>query len=279
MALVRGGVLLRSVVMPSGDDSTPADPLGSSSEAPVRSEAQLTGSDGSRRHLGGEVTGHLAPAWRRVTQGEARWPVTIAIVTAVVLQLVLPRRYAPGPPWLLPVMEVVMLVGLVAANPVRFERHSLQLRGLSLLMIAAVTFANVWSAARLVDRIVQGDSSKASVLLLSGGAIWLTNVVVFSLWYWEFDRGGPFARSQAHRQHPDFVFAQMQTPDLAAPDWEPTYVDYLYLSFTNATAFSPTDTLPLTRWAKLTMMAQSAVSLVTVALVVARAINILPSPS
>jgi len=112
-------------------------------------------------------------------------------------------------------------------------------------------------------------------LLLTGGAIWLTNVIAFGVWYWELDRGGPAARAHATRQHPDFLFAQMQTPELAPDDWEPAFVDYLYVSFTNAAAFSPTDVLPLSRWAKLTMLVQSAVSLSTVALVVARAVNTL----
>ena len=103
----------------------------------------------------------------------------------------------------------------------------------------------------------------------------LHNVVVFALWYWELDRGGPVARAQATSQYPDFVFPQMLTPELAPTHWESAFVDYLYLSFTNATAFSPTDVLPLSRWAKLTMMVQSAVSLATVALVIARAVNIL----
>jgi hypothetical protein len=102
-------------------------------------------------HLAAEVTGHVLPAWRRATRGEARWPVTAAVVVAVVLQVTLPRRYAPGPPWLLPVMETLLLVGLIAVNPIRIERHSPQIRALSLVMIVAVTLANVWSAARLVD--------------------------------------------------------------------------------------------------------------------------------
>jgi uncharacterized membrane protein len=103
----------------------------------------------------------------------------------------------------------------------------------------------------------------------------LTNVIVFALWFWEMDRGGPAARALARKVHPDFLFSQMTVPDLVNLDWEPGFVDYLYLSFTNATAFSPTDTLPLSRWAKLTMMAESTVSFVTVALIVARAVNVL----
>jgi uncharacterized membrane protein len=112
-------------------------------------------------------------------------------------------------------------------------------------------------------------------LLSTGAAIWLTNIIAFAVWYWQFDRGGPAARAHARRTLPDFQFVQMQNPELAHPDWEPQFTDYLYLSCTNATAFSPTDVMPLTRWAKLTMLAQSLVSLTTVALVIARAVNIL----
>jgi uncharacterized membrane protein len=100
-------------------------------------------------------------------------------------------------------------------------------------------------------------------------------VLLFGLWYWELDRGGPGARARGERDFPDFLFPQMTADDMAPPDWEPTFVDYLYLSYTNATAFSPTDTLPLSRWAKLLMLVQSGVALATVALVIARAVNIL----
>ena len=105
--------------------------------------------------------------------------------------------------------------------------------------------------------------------------IWITNVLVFGLWYWELDRGGPVARLEAHRRQPDFLFPQMTAPDATTPDWTPTFLDYLYTSFTNATAFSPTDTMPLTAWAKLLMMVQSLASLLTVSLVISRAVNIL----
>jgi hypothetical protein len=106
----------------------------------------------------------------------------------------------------------------------------------------------------------------------------LTNVIVFALWYWELDRGGPASRAAARRIHPDFLFPQMSVPDLVHPDWEPAFVDYLFLAFTNATAFSPTDTMPLSRWAKMAMMVQASISVVVVALVIARAVNILGSP-
>jgi uncharacterized membrane protein len=101
-------------------------------------------------------------------------------------------------------------------------------------------------------------------------------MVVFSLWYWEFDRGGPGARAEALDPYPDFLFPQMTNPEFSPMDWSPTYFDYLFTSYTNASAFSPTDVMPLTRWAKMLMMVQSATSLVTVGLVIARAVNILP---
>jgi hypothetical protein len=144
-------------------------------------------------------------------------------------------------------------------------------------LIIVSSFANAWSAGRLVLHIMDGklNDIMPQRLLLTGAAIWITNVIVFALWYWESDRGGPGARAEGGRPHPDFLFAQMQSPELAPPDWEPGFADYLFLSFTNASAFSPTDVLPLSRWAKMTMMLQAAVSLSTVALVVARAVNVL----
>jgi hypothetical protein len=110
--------------------------------------------------------------------------------------------------------------------------------------------------------------------------VWLTNIVVFALWYWEFDRGGPVARALNVKHYPDFQFVQMVSPpEMVPPDWEPNFVDYLYLALTNAAAFSPTDVMPLSRWAKVAMAAQSLVSIVTVALVVSRAVNILQLPA
>jgi hypothetical protein len=157
------------------------------------------------------------------------------------------------------------------ANPRRINIESRALRLLGLTLAALLSLANAWSVARLVVGLVQGtQGGSPGSLLITGGAIWLTNVIVFGLWYWEFDRGGPVARAHADRMYPDFLFAQ-----LAARDWEPAFGDYLYLSFTNAAAFSPTDVLPLSRWAKMAMTAQASVSIVTVALVVARAVNIL----
>ncbi|MFE4967454.1 hypothetical protein [Streptomyces sp. NPDC056660] len=218
----------------------------------------------------------VLPAWRRATRGEPRWAVTAVILVAVAIQLALPHRLALQPYWALPALEVALLAGLIAGNPRRVEPRTRWLRVLGLVLMCVISLANGWAAVRLVAGLVNGtEGEDAGPLLLTGGGIWLTNVIVFALWYWEWDRGGPMARVQGHHQYADFLFVQMQSPEAAPPDWEPTFLDYLYLSFTNSTAFSPTDVMPLSRWAKMLMMLQSSVSLVTVVLVVARAVNIL----
>jgi uncharacterized membrane protein len=217
----------------------------------------------------------VVPAWRRLTEGEPRWPVTIAIAAALVMQGTLPNNLVLGPRWLLPSVGGALTVALIAANPRRISRISRPLRILGLALIATISVANGYSAVRLVIRLVTIGEKDAVHLLLTGAAIWLTNVIIFSLWYWEFDRGGPVARMLGIKPFPDFQFPQMENPQLAPPDWEARFVDYFYFSFTNATAFSPTDVMPMSAWAKLAMLLQSAVSLATVALVVARAVNIL----
>jgi hypothetical protein len=218
----------------------------------------------------------FVPAWKRLTEGEPRWPVTVAIAVALTLQGLLPPHLVLGPKWFMPSLGGALVIALFAGNPKpRINRTSRGLRTLALLVVGTITVANGYSAYRLIDELLRGGVSDATRLLLTGGAIWLTNVIAFSLWYWEFDRGGPVARAQAMRPYPDFQFPQMENPNLAPKDWEPFYVDYLYLSFTNALAFSPTDVMPLSRWAKFTMLAQSGVSVLLVLLVIARAVNIL----
>jgi len=251
----------------SGDDPTVARHLLRQLEAVIfHSEHQVTGEVGAQR----------VPAWKRDTEGEPRWQVSLGVVAAIALQVTLPGEVLIRPRWVLPAVAVSLLVTLIVANPRRINRESPVLRAASMALIAVISLSNAWSAGRLVTDLVRGDATAdAAELLLTGGAIWLTNVIAFGLWYWELDRGGPVGRAHGRQPHPDFLFVQMQNPELARPDWEPTFVDYLYLSFTNAAAFSPTDVLPLSRWAKLTMLVQSAVSLTTVALVVARAVNTL----
>lgn len=217
------------------------------------------------------------PAWLRPTSGENRMPVAAAILLAAVLQFLLPHRFTlVRPSWLLPVLELVLLASLTVINPVRLTRHTSMARYLSLLLVALISIDNGASAVLLDAKLISGTAgSQAAPLLASAASIYLTNLIAFGIWYWEFDRGGPFARAAANSPYPDFLFPQMAQHDLARKDWEPQFGDYLYVSFTNATAFSPTDTMPLTRWAKLLMALQSAIALSTTALVIARAVNIL----
>jgi len=225
----------------------------------------------------GGAHGVLAPAWMRPTRGEHRWPVTLSVVAAIVLQILLPPRLTtPLPGAVLPGVEGALLVGLSIANPVRIERRANFVRVTSLVLILVMSAANAASAVLLIKAILEAKAgNSAGPLLATGANIWATNVIAFALWYWEFDRGGPMARARGTSKHPDLMFPQMVTPELALPDWEPRFVDYLYFSYTNATAFSPTDVMPLARWAKLAMLVQSAISLSLAALVIARAVNIL----
>lgn len=218
----------------------------------------------------------VVPAWKRISRGEPRWSVSVAIIVAIALQYVLPATLTPRPRWLLPVLELAVLIALFIANPGRIDRRSRSIRSATITLIVLASIANASSAARLAWTIIDGrDGQDATALLGTAAAIWVTNVIVFSLWYWELDRGGPAARAHGVHQRPDLVFAQMMSPEIAGSDWEPTYTDYLYLSFTNATAFSPTDTMPFVGWAKLTMMLQSSVSLITLVLVISRAVGLL----
>ncbi len=226
-----------------------------------------------RRVEHGEV--HV-PAWLRATSPENRLPVALAILVAVALQLRLPDRYGLHPRWLLPALEVVLLVILTGLNPVRLNRSTRAGRILSIALVGAITLDNAISAVGLDASILRGHTGQDAVGLLgSGAAIYGTNVIAFGIWFWELDRGGPFARASGSRRHPDFLFPQMSDPHLAPPEWEPLFFDYLYVSLTNVLAFSPTDTMPLSRWAKALMSVQSVVALSTTALVVARAVNVL----
>jgi uncharacterized membrane protein len=196
------------------------------------------------------------------------------VVATLVLQVVLPDDMALHPWWLLPGVSVLLVVALLLANPGRMSQFSAVERTISLLIVGLVTVVNAWSAASLVYGIATGTTGdRAGAVLITGGIVYWTNVVAFSLWYWEFDRGGPGRRAAGRAEYPDLQFPQMADPGLAHQDWEPSYLDYLYFSFTNAAAFSPTDVMPLRIWAKMTMMLQAVISLVLAVMVVAWAIN------
>jgi hypothetical protein len=166
-------------------------------------------------------------------------------------------------------------VGLLFVTSMRWQPDASVVRPAGLLLVAVMSVANGASAVLLLRALLLGHlPGGAAALLRDGGEVYVTNIVAFALWYWELDRGGPIARAGALLRQPDFLFTQMTAPALVSPDWRPTFVDYLYLSYTNTTAFSPTDTMPLSRWAKILMLLQSAIALVTAALVIARAVNI-----
>ncbi len=230
------------------------------------------------------------PAWGERSRGEARWPASLAIAVAIILYIALPpkltlqtlqeaMKIGAGQGWFrwtLPFLEFALLVTLTIAEPRRRSGEPRWLRYGAVAIIALVNIANVVSLALLVRILLHpAGTLKGQDVLLASINVWLTNVIVFGLWYWELDRGGPDDRSHPVHRRPDFLFPQMTTPHCTHEHWTPSFMDYLYVSFTNATAFSPTDTMPLTPWAKALMTLQSLASLLTVALVAARAVNIL----
>ena len=216
------------------------------------------------------------PAWRRPTRGEQRGEVSIAVGLMIVLQLALPGALTPVGRWTLPAIELAIALILVAGNPFRIERSSPGRRAAALALLVVAGLANTLAVGLLIRDLVAGTGGDDPIPLLATGAnIWITNVIIFALLFWEFDRGGPAARAAATRPTPDFLFPQMADGSGLFRSWEPRFSDYAFVSFTNATAFSPTDTMPMSRWAKLAMMLESAVSLVTAALVIARAVNVL----
>ncbi len=200
-----------------------------------------------------------------------------AILLAGVLRYTLPASLrVSDAPWLLGVMIVVTLTAVIIGDPGGIDRQSTWLRVVTDVLIAVITIANAASAVRLVKGIIETTpfTNDAKTLLAAGGAIWLTNVIAFGLWYWDLDRGGAAARAHGLGQ-PTFVFPEMTNSQYVDANWYPKFVDYLHLSFATATAFSPTDVSAVRPWGKLLMMAEEAVSLVVGLLVIARAVNIL----
>jgi uncharacterized membrane protein len=197
------------------------------------------------------------------------------VLTAIALQLLLPARLTVGPSWLVPGMEGALLLGMFMATPRQLEHEHPRRRRAALGLTAFVSATNIFSLGALTHFLLHHNSPNGSELIVSGVLIWLTNFLIFALWYWEMDRGGPGRRAAGHDGPPDFLFPQMSDDHIEPRQWRPQFIDYLYVSLTNATAFSPTDTMPLTPTAKSVMGIQSLVSLVTIGLVVSRAVNIL----
>jgi hypothetical protein len=211
-------------------------------------------------------------------RGEHWWPVGLAILAAALLHVVLPAQYRVNPAWVVPVVLLALLATLIVGDPGRIDRQRTWLRVLTGVIIACITLANLFAAARLVHDIITNNkifANNATGLLATGGVIWATNVIAFALWYWDLDRGGAAARAHHPRVTPAFVFPEMLHTDYVPTTWVPKFVDYLSLGFWTATAFSPTDVSAIKPWAKLLMIVEAVVSLGIGALVVSRAINIL----
>jgi hypothetical protein len=223
---------------------------------------------------------------KALPQHEPRWHASLAVLAAMGLYITLPPRLTIGPIWVAPAIVLVLLVPLSVLEPHR-HRETRRTRFWSILLIAIVNFFNLVSVLLLVGGLFRPDKAAlhtAAMLLRTGAQIWATNVLVFALWFWELDGDGPDARAHASAatefENADFLFPQMQLSLASAgsahcvdPLWKPQFIDYLYLAFTNATAFSPTDTMPLSRWAKVLMTVEALISLMTIVIVLARSIN------
>jgi uncharacterized membrane protein len=207
--------------------------------------------------------------------GESRWLAAVVIVIAMVLQFRLPERLSIGPSAAVPLVTGVLLILLLALAPGRFGTHHRNLRKPAIALVVILNIGNATSLGLLIYELVHKSTLTGRRLLFAAVEIWFTSVIVYGLWLWELDRGGPAARATGHDLSPDLLFPQMTESTWSPPNWHPRLVDYLYVSLTNSTAFSPTDTMPLTPRIKLLLGAQSITSLATVALVGARAVNVL----
>jgi hypothetical protein len=232
------------------------------------------------------VSGSVNPHHPKKSGGiaEPRWPMALAVLTAGVLHGVLPTELRSLPPellgdsrWLYLVVVAVLLGVITLGDPGRIDRDHRWLRAVTFALIAVISADNALEAGRLVASIVSTKpfTEDANKLLIAGGAIWVSNVIAFGLWYWQSDQGGAAARARGTSAKPAFVFPEMINPQFVEAGWYPKFVDYLHLSFTTATAFSPTDVSAVKSWAKLLMMLEESISLVVAILVVARAVNIM----
>jgi hypothetical protein len=208
--------------------------------------------------------------------GEARWPMAGAVLAAIVLTILLPDAMRIGPQWLLPLIEGALLVAVIAGDPGKINRRSRWLRVLSIVLVSVLVLGALWATVQLIDDLINGGAvtNSANELLEAGTIVWVSNNIAFALLYWELDGGGAAARAHDLPTHHGFAFPQQLNPGIGRPDWRPRFIDYLYLGSTNATAFSPTDAMPLAPWAKIAMAVQALVSLGILGLVIARAVNV-----
>ena len=205
---------------------------------------------------------------------EPHWPASLALLICVGLYIALPNRLVIGPRWILPVLIALPLIPLSLTRH-RHPNEAPWVRRLSISLIALITLANVISMLLLVHHLLHANVSQGRNLIYSAVSVWLTNVIAYGLWFWEVDRGGPHLRAGSDPLMTDLQFPQMENPTLAPKNWRPKFFDYLYTSFANGTSFAPADAMPLTFRMKALFMGESVVSLVTIAVVAARAVNIL----
>ena len=210
-------------------------------------------------------------------RGESRWPMAAAVLGLSALTVARPAELRFAPVWVLPALELGLLAILVVRDPGRIDRRSRALRVVSIGMVGLLVLDALLATGNLVVLLIEGGelTNSAEGLLTAGVVVWVSNIVAFALLYWELDGGGSAARAHGLPLTPDIAFPQQINPDLAPPGWRPQFHDYLYLGLTSATAFSPTDAMPLAAWAKLAMSVESLISLTVLGLVVARAVNVL----
>jgi uncharacterized membrane protein len=201
--------------------------------------------------------------------------MSIAVLVLMGLTIVSPAHLSFFPGWFIAAIEGILLLILVIADPGRIDREARWLHWTSVLLVAVMLSSALASTALLILDLLDDSpvTADAGSLLVAGAKVWLTNNIAFALLYWEFDDGGPVQRAKGLPDHPDLAFPQQLNPELAKPGWRPEFLDYLYVAFTTANAFSPTDTMPMAHWAKVAMASQALISFTIVGLVIARAVN------
>lgn len=217
------------------------------------------------------MNGEATPA------GEKRWPMALTLVVAMALPFLLPHSFSLAPQWVIPAVEAALLVALVMADPGFIDRTSSLVRGLSLALVGILVLGAAAVTTRLVVDLIRGgpETNSPGQLIRIGFVVLIYVIITFAFVYWELDSGGPESRARTTPQFPDLAFPEHLNPQVTKPGWRPEFFDYLYLAFTNALAFSPTDVMPLARWAKLAMAVQATACLAVLGLVIARAVNIL----
>ncbi|MGA7834895.1 MAG: hypothetical protein WCA31_06755 [Acidimicrobiales bacterium] len=207
------------------------------------------------------------------TRLEPRWPASLALVVCAGLYVPLSNRLVVGPRWLLPALVVLPLIPLSLRW--RHAEGAKWARYLAISLVALITLTNVVSLILLINRVFYATNVIGRGLLYSAASIWATNVIVFGLWFWELDRGGPHIRAGGDARGPDLQFPQMAAATYDAQKWHPRFFDYLYTSFANGTSFAPADAMPLSGQMKALFGAEALISFTTIVIIAGEAVNIL----